>query len=155
MAPTLILGIGNILMRDDGVGVRVVEELARCELPEGVELLDGGTAGADLVDALADRPKVIVVDAIDAGAEPGAVYRFTDADLREGAAGPLSLHEFGLLETLRMAEQLGCAPGRVVILGIQPRTVAPGLELSPEIAAALPAVLRAVLEEVSPPASGS
>ena len=69
MPPVLVLGIGNILLRDEGVGVRVIEALGSHKLPAGVERADGGTAGADLVDLLADRRKVIVVDAIE-GAWP-------------------------------------------------------------------------------------
>jgi hydrogenase maturation protease len=150
MAPTLILGIGNILLGDEGVGVRAVEALARRELPAGVEAVDGGTGGADLVEVIADRTRLIVIDAVAAGAEPGTVFRFTPGDLTSGTRPALSLHEFGLLETLAMAERLGCAPGEVVIFGVQPKTVAPGLELSPEVAAAVPAVIDQVLAELRP-----
>ena len=68
--PILILGIGNILLRDEGVGVRVIETLQKQKLPDTIDLVDGGTSGADLIDILADRRKVIIVDAVDAGISP-------------------------------------------------------------------------------------
>ena len=146
--PILVLGIGNILLRDEGVGVRAIEVLADRALPAEIELLDGGTAGADLVDAIAGRKKVLVVDAMDAGEKPGTVYRFTEKDLLEGEAGALSLHEFGLLETLQMARELKCAPEEVIIFGVQPKSISPGLELTAEISAALPGVIEVVLAEL-------
>ncbi len=147
MAPTLILGIGNILLRDEGIGVRVIEAMRDLPLPEGVEILDGGTSGADLIDEVADRRKVIVVDAIKADAEPAAVFRFTDKDLMDRTEGTISLHEFGLVETLLAAKHLGVAPREVVIYGVQPKDISSGLELSPEIAALIPRLIELVLDE--------
>ncbi len=147
-APILVLGIGNILLRDEGVGVRVIEALADASLPAGVETLDGGTSGADLLDAIADRRRLIVVDAVDAKAAPGSVLRFTPDELAADDTRTVSLHEFGLLETLAAARRLGCAPAEVVILGVQPKVVAAGLELSAEVAAAVPGVIERVRAEI-------
>jgi len=144
---TLVLGIGNILLRDEGVGVRLVEAMQGMDLPEDVELLDGGTSGADLIDEVADRAKVIVVDAAQADCEAGTIFRFGLDDLARRAESTISLHELGLLETLAMAERLGCAPKQVVIFGIQPKEVNLGLELSEEVAATLPKVIDLVLAE--------
>lgn len=142
----LIVGIGNLLLSDEGVGVHAVRCLAERELPPDVEVLDGGTSGADLVDYLAGRAKVVVIDAAAGSGEPGTVYRCEGRDLME-QAGALSLHEFGLVDTLRMAEQLGCAPPCVVVLGVQPATMEPGMDLSSAVAAVLPAVLELALNE--------
>lgn len=147
MRPTLILGIGNILLRDEGIGVRVIEAMRDLTLPEGVEILDGGTSGADLIDEVADRPRLIVVDAIKAAVEPAAILRFSDKDLLERAEGPISLHEFGLVETLLAAKHLGCAPREVIIFGIQPNDISSGLELSSEVAAIVPKIAELVLKE--------
>ena len=144
---TLVLGIGNVLLRDEGVGVHVVKALEETELPSGVETLDGGTSGANLVDWIAGRDKVIVVDATEADGRPGTVYRFTVDDLVRKTASMGSLHEFGFLETYLMARQLGCAPREVVIFGVQPAEVEFGLELSPRVRAQLPRVIDLVLEE--------
>jgi len=147
-ASVLILGIGNLLLSDEGVGIHAIRCLTPGELPPDVETLDGGTSGADLVDHLEGRDKVIVIDAADGDGPPGTVFRCEASDLMDQEA-PLSLHEFGLIDSLRMAQQLGCAPRRVVVLGVKPATMEPGLELSPEVAAALPGVLKLALAEAS------
>lgn len=148
MRPTLVLGIGNILLQDEGVGVRVVEAMQPLELPPHVEVLDGGTSGADLVDVVADRHKVIVIDAIQWDAAPGTVFRLRAEDLEPAEGGSISLHQLGLVDTLAIARRLNCAPQEVVVYGVQPRTIAPGLDLTPEVAAAIPIVIRAVLGEL-------
>ncbi|MGB2820006.1 MAG: HyaD/HybD family hydrogenase maturation endopeptidase [Phycisphaerae bacterium] len=149
MRPTLVLGIGNILMRDEGVGARVIEAMRDMELRGDIDLLDGGTCGADLVDEIADRRKVIVIDAMQAGAEPGTVFRLDAEELLEDANAPVSLHEFGLLDTLMMARHLGCSPQQVVVLGVQPERCDCGLELSAKVAKALPRLIRLVLAEAN------
>ena len=148
-SPVLVLGIGNILLRDEGVGVRVIEQMQKMSLPDDVELVDGGTAGADLLDVLAERQKVIVIDAVQADCEPGTVLRFTANDLvRPGGVG-MSLHELGLGEALTMTKQLGREPKDVVVLGIKPKDIGCGLELSEEIAASVPRVVELVLAEIA------
>jgi len=139
-ARILILGIGNILMRDDGAGVRAVEALRESVIPESVEVVDGGTAGLALIDEIEGRERVIVIDAMDAGDPPGTVRRMTPDDLAGGAAGALSLHEFGLLQALDGARLLGRAPREVIVYGVQVKDVSLGLDLSDEVAAALPAL---------------
>ena len=147
-ANVLILGIGNLLLSDEGIGVHAVRCLADQELPPGVEVLDGGTSGADLVDHLDGRTKVIVIDAASGDGPPGTIYRCEARDLIE-QEGSLSLHEFGLADSLHMAESLGCAPQRVIVLGVQPATMEPGLELSPQVAAVFPNVLKLALAEAT------
>ena len=143
----LILGVGNILLRDEGVGVRLVEAMGDLSLPDGVELLDGGTSGVDLIDDVADRDKVIVVDSVCADVEPGTILRFGLDELVAKAGQMLSLHELGLLETFMAAGQLGCAPREVVIFGVQPADVAPGLELSGTVARLVPRLVELVLAD--------
>ena len=144
-----ILGIGNILLRDEGVGVRVIEQMQEIPVPDDVELVDGGTAGADLLDVLAERQKVIVVDAVQADCEPGTVLRFTPDDLVRPDGVGMSLHELGLGEALTMTKQLGCEPKDVVVFGIKPKDTGCGLELSEEIAASVPKVVELVLAEIA------
>ncbi len=147
--PLLVLGIGNILLSDEGVGVRVVEAMRETSLPDHVELCDGGTGGMDLVEMLAGRRKVVVVDAMQTDAPPGTVLRLTPEDLAGPAPGRLSVHEVSLLDALAMARQIGEPPGEVVILGVQPRQVDWGLELTPEIAALVPELIRRVQTELN------
>ena len=147
-AATLVLGVGNILLRDEGVGVRAVEVLGKTDLPDGVEALDGGTLGIDLVDLIAGRERLIVIDTVRAGGPPGTIYRLSVDDLLHPDVPNLSLHQTGLLEALQMAEHLGCAPRDVLIFGIEPRAIHYGLELSEDIAAVVPKVIALVLAEV-------
>ena len=147
--PILVLGIGNILLRDEGVGVRVIEHMQEIRLPDNVELVDGGTGGADLLEVLAERQKVIVVDAVQADCDPGVVIRFTEEDLVRSDQASMSLHEIGLAESLIMTRQLNCAPKEVVILGIKPKNIECGLELSKEVMASVPKVIELILSEIN------
>jgi len=147
-ASVLVLGIGNILRRDEGVGVRVIEALRDEDVPEDVELFDGGTFGAELIDVIADRAGVIVIDAIEHEGTPGSVFRFSGDDLAAHASASLSVHEIGLLDTLRMAKQLGCPPKEVLVLGVVPEDIGPGLELTPTVAKQVPKIVQRVLEEL-------
>jgi len=146
--PFLIVGVGNILLGDEGVGVRLIEAMAGQEIPDSAELFDGGTASIDLLDVLANRKKVIIVDAVKGGNEPGTVYRFTPDDIEAGEPNYTSLHQVGLLETLTMARYLDCLPQEIIIYGIEPKDIAWGLELSPEVAAVVPKVIKLVLGEL-------
>lgn len=148
-APVLILGIGNILLKDEGVGVRVIEAMQNEALPDGIELCDGGTSGADLIDILADRRKVIILDAIDAQYPAGTVLRMTVNDILPQEGQSISLHQFGLADSLVMAKQMGVFPDEVVIFGIQPQEIRPGLDLTPELAAVIPTVIRLVHDEIA------
>jgi len=146
--PILVLGIGNILLRDEGVGVRVIEQMQKMHLGDEVELVDGGTAGADLLAVLAQRRRIIVIDAVQADCEPGTVLRFTAEDLVRPEGVGMSLHEVGLGQALMMTKQLGCAPEDVVVFGIKPKDLGCGLELSQETASSVPKVIELVLAEM-------
>ncbi len=145
---TLVLGLGNILLRDEGVGVRVVQAMEGLVLPPDVELFDGATAGLDLLDVLADRRKVIAIDAIAGDSAPGTVLRLSPDDLVPEESHRVSLHEIGFLETLAAAEQLGVAPQELVVFGVKPLDVSYGLDLSPKIARLLPRIVELVLSEL-------
>lgn len=148
-APVLVLGIGNLLMQDEGVGVRVVQELARRSLPEGVELCDGATAGLDLLDILAGRRKVIVIDAVRCDAQPGTILRIEIDDLTFKPGVAISLHEFGLIATLRAGRLLGCLPEHMVLYGVRPAHLDMGLELSSQVADVIPRLIEQVIAEVT------
>lgn len=149
MNPILVLGIGNILLRDEGVGVHAVRRFQAEGVPEGVDAVDGGTFGADLLDVLADRERVIVIDAVEAEGPPGAILRFAGTDLAARTAVSLSLHDVGLLETLLIARQLKCEPKDVLVFGIIPARLDPGLEMTAEVEAAVGKVLALVRKELA------
>ena len=144
----LILGIGNILMADDGVGIRAIERLRGIPLPAGIEVVDGGTSGADLVDILAERRKVIVIDAIDVGAKPGTVIRYAGDSWSEHARQAISLHEVGLGQAMSMVKLIGVAPQEMVVFGIQIQCLEPSLELSRPVEEAIGLVVQQVLAEL-------
>jgi hydrogenase maturation protease len=145
----LILGIGNILLQDEGVGVRVVEALQALQMPGNVELLDGGTASQDIVHALSGHRTLIVVDAVQADQKPGTILRFKPDDLDLNHAVPLSVHQMHFLDALRMAELTPQgSPQQVVIYGIQPGSIGWGLELSTAVAAAVPRVIELILTDI-------
>ena len=146
--PILVLGIGNILLRDVGVGVHVIKQLQERSLPDSVEVIDGGTAGADLLDIVADREKVIVIDAVHTNCKPGTILRFTPDELVPDEQAHISLHQFGIIETLQMAKQLGCAPKNVVFLGITPADISAGLELCEQLAKSIPDVIELIMNEL-------
>ena len=145
---TLILGLGSPLRGDDGIGPRVVEEVTRRGLPEGVSSLDGGTGGLDLLNVLEGWKRVVVVDAADVGREPGQFVRFTPDRARfVEAEDSFSFHHAGLGAVLALAEVLGKTLPEMTIFGVQPARVGWGQGLSPAVEAALPALTDAVLEE--------
>ena len=96
----LILGIGNILLKDEGVGVHVVRRMKEMSFPKNVELLDGGTAGFDLVDFIGGYRKLIVIDAVNGGERPGTIYRLTEENLNIGPKAIMSFHEIDFLDAL-------------------------------------------------------
>jgi hydrogenase maturation protease len=150
----LILGLGNPLLGDEGIGVRVVEELKRLKLPDGVSVVEGGTTGLGLIGLMGGYQRVIVVDAADMGQPPGHVVRFTPSEVKfKTAEAPLSLHQIGLGEVLALANALEMAPARLAIIGVQPSRIQTRAGLSPELEAAIPHIIRMVLDELD--ATGS
>lgn len=152
MADCVIIGIGNPIKSDDGVGVRAVREL-RGKVPDGVELVEGSVYCADLLPFLEGCGRAIFIDGIDAGAEPGAVFRFTPDEVRQKQAVPLSMHDFGLYELIASARLLGQCPGEITIVAVQVKDTETGEELSEEVAGALPAVCGLVLDILGCPES--
>jgi len=145
----LILGVGNILLRDEGLGVAAVRRLQeRYEWPEHVELLDGGTLGAKLMPQIQQCDFVLVLDAILGDGPPGALYRLEGDDVRNSLSFRDSMHQTDLLDTLVFCRLTGKCPEALVI-GMQPvewRSLQP--ELTPETAARIPDLCACALEEL-------
>jgi len=147
--PILVVGVGNLIMRDDGFGVHLVRALANETLPDDVELFDGGTLGPEMLPWLEGREKIIFVDALNADMEPGTLFRFLPDDLEYQMEEKTSIHQIGLIDTLSMAELMGNAPANVVIFGVQPKIVDWGEELSPELENVIPKVINLVKKEIT------
>jgi hydrogenase maturation protease len=145
----VIIGVGNLLLKDEGVGVQVAEELKKKELPEGVEVYDGAVEGIGLLDFFRQASQVLLIDAAEMNLKPGAVVRFTPAEVRSKKSVPrFSLHDIGLLEVLELARILGASPPEVIIFGIQPKEITWGMELSAEVQASVPQVVALICKEI-------
>lgn len=153
----LVLGLGNILLKDEGVGVHIAKQLQGLALPDNVEVVDGGTAGLDMLMMQESSYKLVVIDATKAGGKPGAIYKAEvkgpDIDKLAKTFSPwkdlkISSHQFGLIEALAAAETCNCAPSEIVIIGIEPKQVDYGLELTEEVKQKVPAIINKVLEEI-------
>jgi hydrogenase maturation protease len=145
---TLVLGLGNTIMMDDGFGVQVVTTLSsRYLFRADVTLLDGGTLGLDLLPHLENIESLLIVDALDMQAEPGSIFRLQGKDVPRAFASKLSVHQMGLQDLLAVAELLGHVPRNLVVLGVQPACIEMGTELTPAVAAAIePGIERILLE---------
>jgi len=140
-----IVGVGNLLLMDEGVGVHVVQELERRELPPNVLVIDGGTS-PDALAYAGEVDRLVIVDAVRGGGEPGTVYRLTPDDIDESDRDPLSLHEWDLMDSLKLS-RYWTEDTEVVIIGVEPAQMEWGLGLSPEVEARLPRIIEVVLQE--------
>lgn len=143
-APVLVLGLGNMLLGDDGFGPAMLEHLANSENRWGgqVEFLDGGTQGLALLGHLSGRRSLIIVDALTTGAPPGTVRRLTFPELRELSPGRASSgHESNAGELLAAAQLLNELPGRLFVIGVEPEQCSTGIGLSASVSAAVPEAL--------------
>jgi hydrogenase maturation protease len=153
-APTgdlLVLGVGNVLMRDEGVGVHVAWEIARDQssIGDDVHVVDGGTLGLDLLPLIADARAVVLIDAVDLRAEPGTVSVLRGDAVHGALGGHLSPHQVGLGDLVAVGRLTGALPERVVLVGIQPAAIEVGIELTTECAAAVPRAIDAVRAELA------
>jgi len=146
---TLVLGIGNLVMGDDGAGVRVVQELQkRYRFPPRVEVVDGGTLGLDLLPKLEGIGRLLVVDAVETGGKPGTLVRLAGEELPIALQTKVSPHQMGLKDLLAVAELMGHAPREMVLVGIQPASIEMGDELSRDVAVQLEKMIANVLTEL-------
>jgi len=153
----LVVGAGNVLRQDDGLGVHLVRALAG-RLPPGAEAVDAGTSALDALWEGDGVERLVLVDAVAGGESPGTIYRVPVRDLTpraplprgegQGVGSPLSLHDLDLPAALALAQLAGARLDGVVLVGMEPAALGWGTELSPEVAARLPALAEAVLAEI-------
>jgi hydrogenase maturation protease len=150
-APAItVLGIGNILLTDEGFGVRVVEKLSReYEFPENVSLVDGGVLGINLLGVLADTQHLIVVDAVKNKQPPGSLYRLEKNELPERILLKNSLHQTDFLETLTLCQAIDKVPETTVVLGVEPKDILTlSVEMTPTVEARVDDMMDLVLREL-------
>ncbi len=141
-----VLGVGNILLKDEGIGCHVVQALERIPLTD-VKVVDGGTC-PDVVQFLEDADKLIVVDAAKGGGMPGQVYRFHLDDITLERKQFLSLHDMSLVDNLMLTGFLRNI-AETVIIGVEPKEIGWGLELSPELQEKIPQIVELILAELN------
>lgn len=151
-----VVGFGNILMADDGVGVHVIYALqdpsiAR-RLPPTVEFIDGGTNALDVIMSLDDVDKLVIVDAVKTGGSPGEIHRFdnfTAVSLQNTRIENLSLHDVNLIDALKIAGKINRLPEKIILMGIEPKEIKLSMELSEEVKNKMHGIIKIVLSEVS------
>jgi hydrogenase maturation protease len=146
---TLVLGLGNILLRDEGVGVRVIERLqALYDFPPEVQVLDGGTMALDLLSYVEDAARLLVIDALEMGAAPGTIARLEGDAVPAFLSIKISPHQMGLADILAAARLRDLYPQELVLWGVQPGTLGAGLELSAPVAAQVDVLVEKALAEL-------
>ena len=148
--PVLVLGMGNLLLEDEGLGIRALEFLQqRYEFPPGVELLDGGTTGMGLLDDMSRRDHVLVLDACQTGDPPGTLVRLAGDDVPVYFTMRISPHQLGLSDVLATLELSGERPADLTVLGLVPQSLEMCLELSGLITQKLDSLVEAVVDELA------
>ena len=145
----LVMGIGNLLLQDEAAGVRAVEAFERKFVtPECVELLDGGTSGIELLHYIRGRDVLFLIDVVRNGDPCGTLSRFEGNDVPSLFQKKISPHQLGISDLLATARLTDSMPGKVVLLGIEPKSIDTGLDLTPEIAAKLDTLADQVANEI-------
>ena len=146
-----VVGFGNILLKDEGVGIHVVQHmdsLPRNSVREYL-LVDGGTCPDVFLSLPEEISTLIVVDAVKGGGEPGSIYRFTPDDIEFNRVTIASLHQLGLREGLGIMKDLGKYPERVIVIGVEPKEIDWGLKISPELEKTVRQVVLLVEQEIA------
>lgn len=145
----LVMGVGNVLLSDEGIGVRIVEELEhRYRFPEEVEILDGGTSGIELLRYFDGRDNLIIIDAVRAGHPPGTVMRIEGDEVPATFETRITPHQLGLSDLLATAKLTDQMPANLVLFGIEPKSLETGLGFSPEVEEAVGKVVVHVADEL-------
>jgi hydrogenase maturation protease len=136
-------------MTDDGIGIRVIQQLAdNYSFPPEVTIFDGGTLGLDLLPQLEGVDRLIIIDAVETGKAPGSLVRLTGDDVQPVMETKLSPHQMGLKDLLAVATLQGINPPEMVLLGVQPEDIELGMDLSPAVAARLDELVAQVIREL-------
>ena len=134
-----VLGVGNIILSDEGFGVRVVEYLQKnFTFPDNVSLIDGGTLGIELTHFVEGTQRLLIIDSIDGGAEPGKIFHLHDDEIRKHFAKKISAHEVGIQDVLTMLELTDKKIPHVELIGAQPFSLEAGVELTEQMSKLVP-----------------
>ena len=148
MSPIVVLGVGDLLRQDEGVGVHAVRALLGAQFEEWAQLVDGGTAVFEALSGWQEIGKLIVIDAVRGGRDPGSISRLSLREVADQTAPELSVHEHGLLAALGLLQRAGLRVGEVVIYGVEPESAGWGTDLSGPVAASLPLLAAHLRQEM-------
>jgi len=145
MKKIAVIGVGNILMKDEGVGVHSLKKLETLKVPSNVELYEGGTRILDILPSLEGVDLIIIIDAVKFGKKPGTVNLFEVELSKNGNSKEMvSLHEMDLISSIKFAKQIYDLPEKIIIIGIEPKEVEVGIEMTEEVTEAIPEVIEKV-----------
>jgi hydrogenase maturation protease len=148
-ADILILGLGNLLLRDEGLGIRALELLQdRYELPQNIDCVDGGVLGLELMAHVEGRTHLLAIDAVQTGQAPGTLVRLEGEEVPKSLTFKLSMHQVTFADILALSALRGTLPPRLVVWGMVPAILETGVELSPVVAAQLRGLVEAVVGEL-------
>lgn len=145
----VVLGLGNPLFQDEGLGIYVIHQLMEGELAEQVELIDGGTDGLSLLGVVETAQQLLIIDAIDGGFPPGTIERREGLEIPLAAYAKVSQHQLGFQEVLGLAYLRGRLPADLVLIGVQPKALDWGTRLTATVARSVPRVKEMVYEQVA------
>jgi len=146
---TAVIGIGNLLLMDEGVGVHAVKALwERFTFPKEVEIIDGGTMGLDLLPYLEGKENLLLIDAVDFKAEPGTIRIIEGDSIKKFLDMKFSVHQIGLPDMLFAASLTGVAPPRICLVGIQPKTLEAGIDISDTLKEKFEALIETSVEKL-------
>ena len=135
------------ILKDEGIGIHIIKTLQEMNVPDNVKLIDGGTS-PDIIAYSGAGDKLIIIDAAKCGGEPGTIYRFHPGDLSSEAERTISAHELGVAQSLKLMSLMGSEPKEIVIIGVEPKEIDWGTELSAEVQQKLPQITEVVLREI-------
>ena len=142
----VVLGVGNILMQDEGAGVHVVNKLMReYEFTPAVQIIDGGTMGSDLLPYFEEADKMIITDAVNFDEQPGFIGSIENDDIRKRLMTKLTSHHLGLTDVLAHAQLLDIMPSQIFLVGIQPETTKMDLRMSETVLSRMDRMVEVVL----------
>lgn len=149
MKKVIVLGVGNLLLKDEGVGIQAVQRLMEEVVDPEVELIDGGTSGLDLLPIFERCENLFIIDCVKGGGEPGAIYKFDSSDIEKKVeAYKMSVHDFDLVDTIELARALEKKMPQITVYGVEPSAIEWGLELTSPVKLSLKKLVALVKKDI-------
>lgn len=145
----VVLGLGNPLFQDEGLGIHLIHQLMREKIDKRVELIDGGTDALALLGVVEEAEYLLIIDAIDGEQPPGSIQKISGEELPHLTGSRMSVHQIGFQEVLALASLRGRLPSHLVLIGVQPQSLDWGIKLSLPVAAAVPRVIEMVYAQIN------